>query len=230
MKARYFLISSVMLVISSACNNASDSKATTDSAKPMATDTVAAAPAPVEPPPPAIDSAAITREYLAARKTAKKTTPPKPKKQGTNEVEMYSEPPMPTHEVLEQPAPVKATPAAPAPPPVIIHTKEYVYFTPSQKASFPGGNQALSTFINSHLVYPEDALKYHVEGTVFAEVYLDSIGNVTQVETPGKHLGSGLEEETVAVLMQSPRWHPAKENGQMVKSKVTIPVTYKIEH
>jgi TonB family protein len=112
----------------------------------------------------------------------------------------------------------------------VIHTKEYVYYTPSQKASFPGGNQALSTFINGHLVYPDEALKYHVEGTVFAEVYLDSIGNVTKVEIPGKHIGGGLEEETVAVLMQSPRWHPAKENGQMVSSKVTIPVTYKIEH
>ena len=137
---------------------------------------------------------------------------------------MYSEPPMPTHEALEQP-PAKAKPA-----PVVIHTKEYVYFTPAQKPSFPGGDAALSAFINKNLVYPEEALRYHVEGTVFAEVNLDSLGNVTSVEVPGKHLGIGLEEETVSVLMHSPRWHPAKENGQMVKSKITVPVTYKIQH
>jgi periplasmic protein TonB len=229
MKGKFFMISCGMLVLAYACNNASESKTGTDSTKAMATDTAtAAAPAPAvaapEPPPPAVDSAAITREYLAARKKTKTKTTAKPKKQGTNEVEMYSEPPMPTHEALEQPVAKKDA------PPVVIHTKEFVYFTPSQKPSFPGGPEALSAFINKNLVYPDDALKYHVEGTVFAEVNLDSLGNVTSVEIPGTHLGSGLEEETVSVLMRSPRWHPATENGQRVKSKVTLPVTYKIEH
>ena len=212
-----------LLVLASACNNSETKKTDSDSSKVMpAPDTTAAvAPAPAEVAP-VIDSAAITKEYLAARKKAK---PTKAKKQGTNDVVMYSEPPMPTHEALEQPKPTAAQPT-----PVVIHTKEYVYFTPSQKPGYPGGDAALAAFINKNLEYPAEALKYHVEGTVFAEVYLDSLGNVTNVIVPGTHLGSGLEEETVSVLMRSPRWHPAKENGQMVKSKVTVPVTYKIEH
>ncbi len=220
MKVNFLMISCGLFVFATACNNASESKAT-DTVKAMAPDTTTA----VAPPPaevaPAIDSAAITKEYLAARKSTK---PPKAKKQGTNEVVMYSEPPIASHEALEQP------PAKKDAPPVIIHTKEYVYFTPAQKPAFPGGDAALSAYINKNLVYPEEALRYHVEGTVFADVYLDSLGNVTSVEVPGKHLGSGLEEETISVLMRSPRWHPAKENGQMVKSKLTVPVTYKIEH
>jgi len=226
MKAKFFLIAFGMLVLSTACNNTEKKATDADSTKAAAKDTVAAV-APAPPPAevaPAIDSAAITREYLAARKAGKKTTASKPKKQGTKEVVMYSEPPMPTHEALEQPKPTKAQPA----PVREVHTKEYVYFTPAQKASFPGGTQALSAFISKNLEYPEEALRYHVEGTVFAEVYLDSLGNVTSVECPGKHLGSGLEEETIYVLKQTPRWHPAKENGKMVKSKVTVPVTYKI--
>ncbi len=225
MKTKYLLVSCGMLVLAYACNNSESKKTDADTTKAMAPADTAAA---VAPPPaetaPAIDSAAITREYLAARKSAKKNSG-KPKKQGTNTVEVYSEPPMASHEALEQPKPSKAQPA-----PTVIHTKELVYFIPAQKPSFPGGDAALAAYINSRLAYPDEALKYHVEGTVFAEVYLDSIGNVTNVEIPGTHLGFGLEQETVSVLMQSPRWHPAKENGQMVKSKVTIPVTYKIDH
>ena len=220
------MMSCGMLVVASACNNGTGSTASaTDSAK-VATDTTAAMPkdtATVAEAPPPVDSAAITREYLAARKKTK-TPMVKPKKQGTNEVEMYSEPPMPTHEALEQP------PAAKNAPPVVIHTKEFVYFIPSQKAAYPGGDAALAAYINKTVVYPDDALKYHIEGTVFAEVYLDSLGTVTKVEIPGTHLGGGLEEETKSVLMGTPRWHPAKENGQMVSSKVTVPVTYKIQH
>ncbi len=223
MKTKFLLISCGMLVLASACNNASESKTTaTDSAKPVVTDTVAAV-APAEPAAPAVDSAAITKEYLAARKSNK---PPKAKKQGTNEVAIYSEPTMPTHEALEQPKPTAAQPA----PVIMTHTKEYVYYIPAQKPSFVGGDQALAAYINKSVVYPDDALRYHVEGTVYAEVTLDSVGNVVSVEVPGTHLGAGLEEETISVLMHSPRWHPAKENGVMVRSKVTVPVTYKIEH
>ena len=224
MKAKLFLISGAMLALASACNNADSKKAEEDSTKMAPKDTVAtvATPPPAEAAP-VVDSAAITREYMAARKSTKKPSA-KPKKQGTQQVVMYSEPPMETHEALEQPKPTKAEPT----PVRVVHTKEYVYFTPAEKASFPGGSAALTAHINKNLVYPEDALRYHVEGTVFAEVYLDSLGNVTDVQIPGTHLGSGLEEETVAVLMHTPRWVPAKENGIRVKSKVTVPVTYKI--
>ena len=79
------------------------------------------------------------------------------------------------------------------------------------------------------MVYPDDAIRYHVEGTVYADVYLDSLGHVTNVEFPATHLGSGLEEETRMVLMHSPRWNPAKEDGKPVSSKITLPVVYKID-
>jgi protein TonB len=226
MKVKILMMSCGIFVLASACNNGTESKAsTTDSAK-VTTDSTATMSkdsAKVAEAPPPVDSAAITREYLAARKKAKKPAV-KPKKQGKNEVEMYSETPMPTHEALEQP------PAAKNATTVVIHTKEYVYFAPSQKPSFPGGDQALTAYINKNIVYPDDALRYNIGGTVFAEVYLDSLGNVTKVEIPGTHLGGGLEEETKSLLMGSPRWHPAKENGQMVRSKVTVPVTFKIDN
>ncbi len=225
MKVNFLKMACGMLVLVSACNNGDSKKADVDSTKVVAAPDTTAAVAPAVDSTamaPAIDSAAITREYLAARKSAKKPTA-KPKKQGKNEVVMYSEPPMPTHEALEQPKPTKNVPT-------VIHTKEYVYYIPAQKASFPGGDQALAAYINKNIVYPEQALNFHVEGTVFAEVYLDSLGNVTNIEVPGTHLGYGLEEETKTVLMGSPRWHPAKENGMMVRSKVTVPVTYKIQH
>ena len=220
MKAKLLMISCGIVVLASGCGSG-ETKATEDTAKAAPADTTAVAPAPAEPAAPVIDSAAITKEYLAARKQPAKT--PKPKKQGTQEVVMYSEAPIASHEAYEQ-APATAT------TPKVIHTKEYVYFAPSEKASFPGGQAALETYIAKNIVYPEKALEFHVEGTVFADVYLDSIGHVTSVEFPANHLGYGLEEETATILMGTPRWVPAKENGVRVKSKITVPVTYKIKH
>jgi protein TonB len=193
-----------------------------DTASAMGKDT-ATAMAPAEETP-AIDSAAVTREFLAARKKAKKTTPPKPKKQGNAEVEVYNEAPIPSHEALEQP--VKTVPG----PERVVHTKEYVYFAPTTSASYPGGAAALAAYMSKNVVYPDEALQYHVEGTVYAEVTIDSLGYVKKVEFPADRLGRGLEEETEYVLKNSPRWIPAKENGKPVSSKLTVPVVYKIGH
>jgi len=231
MNRKFLVISTGILVLASACNNNSESKATEDSTTMSATDTSAkvetdATTTAAEASPPAIDSAAVTREYMAAQKKSKKTTPPKPKKQGNNEVEIYPVAPIPSHEALEQPAPVKTAPRETQ----VIHTKEYVYFSPSKDPSFPGGLAQFSQFLSKSILYPEEALKYHVEGTVYADVYIDSLGHVYNVEFPADLLGSGLEEETRTVLMRSPRWNPAEENGKPVNSKIAIPVVYKIDH
>src|SRR4029077_9805634 len=117
MKVKFLMVSCGLMVLASACGNGSETKATEDTTKaaPAPDTTAAVAPPPAEVAPP-VDSAAITKEYLAARKSKKPAV--KPKKQGTNEVVMYSEPPMPSHEVYEQPPAQKNTP-------VVIHTKEY---------------------------------------------------------------------------------------------------------
>lgn len=218
MKKQFLVISGGLLVLLSACNNSGESSATTtDTVTNVVTDTITKTDTVVkvvEGAPAIVDSAAIIRAYLAEQEKEKKTEPPKPKKQGTHEVVMYSTETIRSHEAIEQPQ--------------AKHTTEYVYFAPTERAKFPGGLPAGQEFIKKNLVYPEDALTYHVEGTVYADMYLDSIGNVTAVEFPGKHLGMGLEEETHRVLMMSPRWIPAKENGIRVKSKVTVPVVYKI--
>ncbi len=230
MTRKFLMLSCGILVLMSACNNGTETKAPeADTTKAVPKDTVAAAPVQpaVEAPPP-IDSAAVTKEYLAAQKKSKKTKPATAKKQGKEEVIMYSEEPIPSHEALEQPVAMckKLQPA----PTRVVHTKEYVYFLPSENASYPGGSEALQTYIKKHVVYPEEALTYRVEGTVYADVYIDSLGYVKNVEFPAKHLGSGLEEETRAVLMNTERWKPAKENGVPVSSKITVPVVYRIKH
>ena len=110
MKTKFLLISCGMLVLASACNNASESKTTaTDSAAKPA-DTTVAAPAPAaEPAPPLLTVLRLPKNIWQQGNSKKPAV--KPKKQGTNEVVMYSEPPMPTHEALEQPQPTKAQPA-----------------------------------------------------------------------------------------------------------------------
>ena len=158
MKAKFLVIPCGILALASACNNSSESKAKeTDTATAMSTDTTTAMAKDTVMVTPAIDSAAVTREFLAAQKKTKKTAPPAPKKQGKNEVEIYSNSPIPAMKLWntrrqrrlhQQPERV-----------VHLNTKEYVYFIPSQDASYPGGARRFSS------IYQK---KYGIPGPSFA--------------------------------------------------------------
>jgi protein TonB len=64
---------------------------------------------------------------------------------------------------------------------------------------YPGGHKALSEFINQHRVYPEDAIKNNIEGTVTVDYDVNVFGKV--VKTNVKHgIGYGCDEEACRLV------------------------------
>ena len=107
--------------------------------------------------------------------------------------------------------------------------KDGVYTTPEVMPAYPGNNDALANYINTNLQYPEQAIDNNVEGTVHVQFVVDKNGNVSDVKTIGNKLGYGLDEEAVTVVSKLPKWTPGKVNGKNVNTRVTIPITYKLE-
>jgi periplasmic protein TonB len=107
--------------------------------------------------------------------------------------------------------------------------KEGVYTKAEVMPMYPGSSDGLSSYINTNLVYPQDAIDNNVEGTVNVQFVVDEKGNVSDVKTIGNKLGYGLEEEAVTVVNKLPKWEPGKVKGKSVKTRLTIPITYKLE-
>ncbi len=107
--------------------------------------------------------------------------------------------------------------------------KEGVYTKAEVMPEYPGNASALSDYINSNLTYPQDAIDNNVEGTVNVQFVVDEKGNISDVKTIGNKLGYGLEEEAVTVVNKLPKWAPGKVKGKSVKTRLTIPITYKLE-
>jgi len=107
--------------------------------------------------------------------------------------------------------------------------KEGVYTRAEVMPAYPGNDAALSDYINSNLVYPEQAIDNNVEGTVNVQFVVDDKGNISDVKTIGNKIGYGLEEEAVTVVNKLPKWTPGKVKGKNVKTRLTIPITYKLE-
>ena len=96
---------------------------------------------------------------------------------------------------------------------------------PDEPAQFPGGQQALVSFLGSNIEYPDAAQKNKIEGQVMARIVIHSNGTVSDIEIISS-LGYGCDEEVLRVLSKLPKWKPAKAKGQKVASYFLFPVNF----
>jgi len=107
--------------------------------------------------------------------------------------------------------------------------KDGVYEMTDVQPTYPGGQEALESYVNNNITYQQPALDENVEGTVNVQFVVDENGKVTNAKTIGKELGNGLDEEAVRVISNMPKWTPGKVKGKNVKTRLVLPITFKIE-
>lgn len=93
--------------------------------------------------------------------------------------------------------------------------------------TFPGGQDALMSFLIDHLKYPESAKKEGVSGTAFVKVIIDKSGQIMDLKLL-KEIDDRLSTEAFRVLKLMPNWKPAMKDGKAVKGEVTIPIKFAI--
>lgn len=94
--------------------------------------------------------------------------------------------------------------------------------------SFPGGEDALLSYINSNIQYPEIAKRAGVEGKIFVKFVVGKDGRVSDVQII-KGIGAGCDEEAVRVIRSMPHWNPGKQNGRPVHVQVSIPIVFRLQ-
>ena len=107
--------------------------------------------------------------------------------------------------------------------------KDGIYEMTDVRPAYPGGQTALENYINNNVEYQQAAIDNNTEGKVDVEFVIDEKGNVTDAKRIGKELGGGLDDEAVKVISNMPKWTPGKVKGKNVKTRLVLPITYKIE-
>jgi TonB family protein len=103
-----------------------------------------------------------------------------------------------------------------------------IYEYTELQPAYPGGEQAMQDFISNNIIYPEVALNNEAQGTVRVQFTIDEKGNVSDVHSLDL-LGNGLDDEAVRVVSIMPKWTAGSVKKKSVKSKITIPITFRIE-
>jgi len=104
-----------------------------------------------------------------------------------------------------------------------------IYNRAEKAPEFPGGQSALSTYINSHLTYPQSAIDNGTSGTVHVSFVVDEHGKVIDPQAlDGKNLGDDMVNQTLKVFSNMPAWTPGMVHGKKVKTRLEVPVTFEL--
>jgi TonB family protein len=107
--------------------------------------------------------------------------------------------------------------------------KTGVYEMTEVRPAFPGGQTALEDYITNNIEYPQMAVDNNKEGTVNVQFVIDENGKIENAKVIGSKLGDGLDEAAETAISRMPKWEPGKVKGKNVKTRLTLPVTFKIE-
>ena len=106
--------------------------------------------------------------------------------------------------------------------------KDGIYSRAEKMPEYPGGENALSAFVEKNISYPQEAIDQDTEGTVHVSFVVDEKGKVMNPVVTGKSAGHGLDEEAVKIVKQMPVWKPGMVKGKAVKTHLSLPVTFKL--
>jgi len=77
-----------------------------------------------------------------------------------------------------------------------------------------GGNERFKKRLQQQLIYPEQAIKNHIEGLVKINFWIEKDGTVVKPHV-AQGIGYGCEEEVIRLITQN-RWKPAHGEGSIV--------------
>ncbi len=96
------------------------------------------------------------------------------------------------------------------------------------KPMFPGGDDAMYTWINQNIHYPATAAEDAVQGRVVVEFEIAPDGTIDKAKiVRGRH--PDLDRESLRLIKSMPRWIPGRVNGRPVRVVYTLPVTFKLQ-
>jgi TonB family protein len=115
------------------------------------------------------------------------------------------------------------------PPPVkeVEANANTVYTAVEIQPEFPGGEAAFAKFLQQTIRYPATAKQNKIQGKVYVQFIVEKDGSITDIKVI-REPGSALGDEAVRVMKLSPKWIPAKQNGQPVRIQFTLPVSFSL--
>ena len=109
-----------------------------------------------------------------------------------------------------------------------IYGPDEVRDVTEKRPSFPGGMGALMQYLKGNVDYPIEALKENIGGRVVVAFIVEKDGSLADIHV-GRSIHPSLDEEAVRVVSAMPNWIPGEEDGNPVRVKYVLPITFRLK-
>ena len=107
-------------------------------------------------------------------------------------------------------------------------TRVYDFVMLERRPSFEGGIALFQAYFRENIMYPKKAERNGVKGKVFLSFVVEVDGSITNVKVE-RGLGSGIDEEALRVMRESPKWIPGMKKDMVVRVKFNTTVPFNLQ-
>lgn len=95
-----------------------------------------------------------------------------------------------------------------------------------QMPQFQGDD--LYQYLGKKIKYPEDARLNKQTGKVIIQFIIEKDGTLSHIELLKSSGVKSLDEEALRVVKAMPPWTPGKQNGKLVRTIYTLPISFQL--
>lgn len=93
---------------------------------------------------------------------------------------------------------------------------------------FPGGMQAMMTFLRKEIQYPKQCAQQGIEGRSIITFVVNKKGKLTKIKVMKSAGHKLLDKEAIRAVKAMPKWIPGEHEGKTVSVRMTLPVSFKM--
>lgn len=102
-----------------------------------------------------------------------------------------------------------------------------IYEEVSDPPSFPGGQDSLKHYLSENVNYPKVARENGTQGKVVVSFVVETDGSLSNVKVT-QSVDPSLDNETLRVIKEMPKWLPGKQDGVLVRVHLTLPIIFNL--
>ena len=106
-------------------------------------------------------------------------------------------------------------------------TGEEIFNVVEQMPEYPGGMGELMKFIQRNIRYPKEAQEQGKQGRVIVQFVVEKDGSITEAKV-ARSADPQLDAEALRIVSEMPKWTPGKQRGKEVRTRFTLPVTFRL--
>lgn len=102
------------------------------------------------------------------------------------------------------------------------------YFPYLQYPEFKGGAAKLGKYITANLVYPKEAIRHGITGTINVKFTVTADGEISGAQLVNT-LHPLLDDEALRIVKAMPRWTPGLQDNEKADFSFTLPIEFRLK-